>query len=903
MPSSKIIGKISSDPNIHGKVGEINGVKDHNRLANRNLPDQHPIEAITGLREELDKRDPAANQKIKVLVDEEEITFGANDEVELVAGENIILEVEKELEDSPKVIISSNAVSANQKVKSGNTEFADNAIVDIIADTAENNPIEVTGNSTDNNISIKHSKKYNAAQVPIARKVGYDKYGHVELGNEQLKISDLFNDSSFVTQEALDAGLDDKVDKVNGKGLSTNDFTDNYLNIIEDLATVATSGDYNDLDNKPTIPTKTSDLTNDSDFITSNALDGYATEQYVDEALNNKQDTIDDLDAIRSGAAAGATAVQPAVLNDYVTELELATELEDYVEDADLAIVATTGDYDDLINKPDLTGFATKQEVSTGLNAKQNTISDLDTIRSGAALGATALQEVPSDYITESELTNILADYVESNDLANVATSGDYDDLLNKPTIPTKTSDLNNDSNFVTSSDLANYATKQELSSLGDSLDAIEGLIPEQASSSNQLADKDFVNSSIATATANFKGTFNVVTDLGLTIDATEAQIATALAIAVSNPTLNDYAYVSFPDPVVATETTKFDRYKYSNNSWAYEYTLNNSSFTADQWAAINSGINTNLVIDINNNTTARHTHENKTLLDSLTENTLAGWNNKYNKPAEGIPKTDLADSVQDSLELADSAVQSVIEGNTDGTIRVDGTEVSVHGLGDNAFNSTPIPESDSDLTNDRYIRYDTNAQNLNDTQKANARTNIGAGTSSFSGDYNDLNNKPELNTEQESVVQAVSPETHYLTTTTVKGVGDSTETASHVSNSVNKSCGNADVDIPVTVMTGFSNNDAAYKASYNANKCSLRLTPIANATTTVIPAKQTENTITQYTFEDVDVPIANAQATTVATGQVGSTQDGAAVITSVDSTPVSVISDVTFENQDNNNN
>lgn len=38
---------------------------------------------------------------------------------------------------------------------------------------------------------------------------------------------------------------------------------------IADLAEVATSGSYNDLSNKPNIPTKTSDLTNDSGFITS----------------------------------------------------------------------------------------------------------------------------------------------------------------------------------------------------------------------------------------------------------------------------------------------------------------------------------------------------------------------------------------------------------------------------------------------------------------------------------------------------------------------------------------------------------------------------------------------------------------------------------------------------------
>ena len=53
------------------------------------------------------------------------------------------------------------------------------------------------------------------------------------------------------------------------------------------------------------------------------------------------------------------------------------------------------------------------------------------------------------------------------------------------------------------------------------------------------------------------------------------------------------------------------------------------------------------------------------------------------------------------------------------------------------------IPTSDSNLTNDRYVRYDTASQGLNSTQQSNARTNIGAGTSNFSGSYNDLTNKP----------------------------------------------------------------------------------------------------------------------------------------------------------------
>lgn len=45
-----------------------------------------------------------------------------------------------------------------------------------------------------------------------------------------------------------------------------------------------------------------------------------------------------------------------------------------------------------------------------------------------------------------------------------------------------------------------------------------------------------------------------------------------------------------------------------------------------------------------------------------------------------------LAADVQTSLGKADSAVQSVVEGTTNGTITVDGVEVKVHGLGEAAF-------------------------------------------------------------------------------------------------------------------------------------------------------------------------------------------------------------------------
>lgn len=127
-------------------------------------------------------------------------------------------------------------------------------------------------------------------------------------------------------------------------------------------------------------------------------------------------------------------------------------------------------------------------------------------------------------------------------------------------------------------------------------IDDIAALIPAQASAQNKLADKAFVNSSIATSTATFRGTYNLVSDLSLTTEATRTQIAAALATKMAAlsivPDANDYAFVQIPDDdEQPTVIASIDRYKYDGSAWGFEYTLNNSGFTAEQWAAINSSV------------------------------------------------------------------------------------------------------------------------------------------------------------------------------------------------------------------------------------------------------------------------------------------------------------------------
>lgn len=72
------------------------------------------------------------------------------------------------------------------------------------------------------------------------------------------------------------------------------------------------------------------------------------------------------------------------------------------------------------------------------------------------------LSSVPAEYVTETELGTALAPKANTADLARVATSGEYADLTGKPTIPTKTSELTNDSGYITSIP-SEYVTETEM--------------------------------------------------------------------------------------------------------------------------------------------------------------------------------------------------------------------------------------------------------------------------------------------------------------------------------------------------------------------------------------------------------------------------------------------------------
>ena len=167
------------------------------------------------------------------------------------------------------------------------------------------NSVELQGNKTLDELGIQAKGDY-ALSEDVNAQIS-------ELQEEiPTKVSQLTNDAGYITAETdptvptwvkgitednisnwnnksnFSGSYDDLTDKptiptttsqlINDSGFIdvTVDNLENYT-LTEDLSDVATSGSYNDLSNQPTIPTNTSQLTNDSDF---------TTKQYVDEQIS-----------------------------------------------------------------------------------------------------------------------------------------------------------------------------------------------------------------------------------------------------------------------------------------------------------------------------------------------------------------------------------------------------------------------------------------------------------------------------------------------------------------------------------------------------------------------------------------------------------------------------------------
>jgi hypothetical protein len=195
------------------------------------------------------------------------------------------------------------------------------------------------------------------------------------------------------------------------------------------------SGNYNHLFNKPTIPTNNNQLTNGQGFIT-----GY---------------TVTESDVTSHQAALSITESQISDLGTYATVATVAG-----IDTSGFIGAGSTfsGNYNHLSNRPTIpsnnnqltngAGYITASSVPTNNNQLTNGAGYI----TGYTVTSSDVTGHQGDItITESQISDF-GTYATTASLATVATSGSYNDLSNKPTIPSNNNQLTNGAGYITAS-------------------------------------------------------------------------------------------------------------------------------------------------------------------------------------------------------------------------------------------------------------------------------------------------------------------------------------------------------------------------------------------------------------------------------------------------------------------
>ena len=224
-----------------------------------------------------------------------------------------------------------------------------------------------------------------------------------------------------------------------------------------------------DIPDMPEVPTKVSAFENDAEYLTAAVADlkyapigsegvdlsDYATKEFVEDEIAKID--IPDMPEIPTKVSAfenDAKYLTGDDLTDYATKSATRKFVEEEIAKINIPVVPTKVS----AFENDANYLTEHQDIS----GKQDVISDLEDIRANAALGATALQEVPAGYATENFVNDAISE-------------------IKIPEVPTKVSAFENDANYLTEhQSLDNYFTKAEVNKMIEDINVLIGAAIEK---------------------------------------------------------------------------------------------------------------------------------------------------------------------------------------------------------------------------------------------------------------------------------------------------------------------------------------------------------------------------------------------------------------------------------------
>lgn len=555
------------------------------------------------------------------------------------------------------------------------------------------------------------------------------------------KLSDLVNDTGFLTEVPLEYVTESELDAkgyltehqdLSGYALKSELHSHDNKDVLDGITLTKVnewnnksnfSGSYTDLTNKPIIPTVTNDLT---DTLKSNYDTAYAHSQSQHAPVNaqpNSEITKEEIEAKLIGDIATHTHSQYLTEHQDISHLASKSELHTHTNKSVLDGITSdkvnswdnksnfSGNYNDLTNKPTIPSQYVLPEASS-------------TTLGGVKVG------------TGLSITN----GVLSATGGGVADAIDWSNVQNKPTIPSKTSELTNDSGFITSipeeyvteteldakgyltqhQDLSSYALKSELHS-HDNKSVLDGITNAKVTEWNNKS--------------NFTGSYNDLTN----------------------------------KPTIPTSTSQLTNDSGFINSIPSEY-ITETELDAKGYLTEHQDLSTYAL------KTELHSHNNKSVLDTITQEMVNKWN-------EGGSGSSGDGHTHSNLETLETITPSKIS---------------------SWDNKSDFSGSYNDLTDKPTIPSEYTHPS---THPATMIT--GLSTVATSGSYNDLNNKPTIPTKMSQLTN----DGEYATMSDIRMfAGDLEVLVSNMHNHSNKTTLDGITDDKVTEW----NNKSNFSGSYN---------------------------------------------------------------------------------------